>query len=339
MNNTVEKPRLDGDYDERRPFKNYRQAFKSLRALQPPLGEREIAKYLDAIRGCPTAPYVAFRLLALRAVGELRTRLAPFIDELEDVLHHGSEPIELRHCQTVEEIRRPILQRLEGLKGKTDLKRFAAAWDHLPLLYAVIRVWDDAARFQVAVEAIAEELGRLSAGKRSRSAATSNYLEILARALATRVPEKAIIGKRLADLLKIAWTLFRQSTDTGRENLDLQAKVATTESELSSLRDELKGQVETRMITETELASVRERLCELESKLDEEREHFNTLKGHSEQDRAKVVADAIARIRADVLRRLENIRLFADRDQPNRVGILNLINEITESLADKGARR
>ena len=44
------------------------------------------------------------------------------------------------------------------------------------------------------------------------------------------------------------------------------------------------------------------------------------------------VHDTVARVRSDVLMRLENIRLFADREEPNRQGILNLVREIQDAL-------
>lgn len=339
MNEQPEKPLKTEFSDERHGFNNYKQALKALRALERPLNERDITGYLAGIRACPTAPYIAFQLLTLRAVGDRRTELAPFINGLEEILHQGSEPIDLRNRQSVEDIQRPILQRLGGLKGNADLKNFAAAWNHLPVLYAIIRVWDDKARFQTALDALAAQVGRLTAGKRSRVTPVSNNLEILARALANRVPEKAIVGKSLAELLEISHTLFRESADMSRENLAFEAKLTAAESELSLLHDQMITEIETRQATEKQITALRKELTELQSNLKEEREHFDTLKGHSEQDRARVVADAIARIRAEVLRRLENIRLFADREQPNRAGILNLINEITESLADKGGHR
>jgi hypothetical protein len=316
-------------------FKNRAQALKSLRELQPPLNQDDINGYLNQIRGSRSGPYIAFRLLALRSVGEMSTRLAPFIGELEQILYHGLEPIDLRSYQSFEEIRRVIAHRLEGLVTKSDLKKFAATWDHLPLLYAVIRVWGDPPRFQAAVDSLAGELARINAAKRSKSAAITNNLEVLARALADRTPEKPLVGKALAELLKIAQALFDQSKELARENLALETKITAGETELNAVRSQLNVEIETRQAVENEVAALRERVNELQSQLKEEKEHFDTLKGHSEEDRVRVVADAISRIRADVLRRLENIRLFADREEPNRSGILTLVEEIKQSLTDK----
>jgi hypothetical protein len=101
MNEYSKTPLESEACDLRRSFKNYKQALKALRALKPPLNECDITGYLAGISACPTAPYVAFQLLTLRAVGEMRTRLAPFIKGLEEILHQGSELIDLRNRQSV----------------------------------------------------------------------------------------------------------------------------------------------------------------------------------------------------------------------------------------------
>jgi molecular chaperone GrpE (heat shock protein) len=77
---------------------------------------------------------------------------------------------------------------------------------------------------------------------------------------------------------------------------------------------------------------------ELQGILKEEKEHFATLKAHNEEERKKAVKDAVARVRSDVLMRLENIRLFADRKEPNRQGILNLVREIQDALQAIGEK-
>jgi hypothetical protein len=314
-------------------FKGYKDAFKTLRSLQPPIVEASRVDYLRKVKESKSARYIAFRLLALRAVGEMQTRLTPFIPPLEEILLKGSTPLDLRHCESVDDVQKAVSARLSDLHTKSDVKRFASEGLHLPILYGVIRLWDQPVRFQAALDALATALDRAISSKRRQKPAPSNNLEIVARAVIARVPEKPLVGKALPELLKIAQALFRQSEDIGRENLDLQSEVGRALSETELLRTELAQQREASKNLENELASARQDVRRLQEELRQETDHFETLKAHGEAERKTTVQDAVARLRSEVSRRMENIRLFADRDVPNREGILNLLNEIETLFA------
>jgi hypothetical protein len=316
--------------DTKVAFKGYADAYKALRGLQPSISEDARADYLNRLRATPSSRYVAFRLLALRAVGDMQTKLTPFIPQLEEILNADSTHLDLRKCDSLDAVSKAVSHRLSELHTKSDLKQFARARSHLPILYGVIRVWDDPARFQAAVNAFAETIDRLTKPKRFQKSAPSNNLEIVARALTERVPEKPLLGKALSEMLRISQALFRQSAETSRENLELQSKIGTTTTEIETLRISLENETKAKEILQQEVAKLRTDLSQLESELEREKGHFETLKGHGEEDRERAVGDAVARLRSELLRRVENIRLFADRDQPNRQGILGLLTEIGE---------
>jgi hypothetical protein len=314
-------------------FKGYNDAYKALRSLEPPIVEATKADYLRRIRESKSARYIAFRLLALRAVGEMQTRLTPFIPPLEEILLKDSTPLDLKHGESVDDVRQALSVRLSNLRTKSDVKQFASEGFHLPILYGVIRLWDQPVRFQAAMDALATALDRAVSSKTRQKPAPSNNLEIVARAVIARVPEKPLVGKALPELLKIAQAIFRQSEDTGRENLDLQSELGRALSEIESLRTKLGQQGEVSKNLENELTSARRDVRRLQEELKQERDHFETLKAHGEVERKTTVQDAVARLRSEVSRRIENIRLFADRDVPNREGILNLVNEIETVFA------
>jgi hypothetical protein len=157
-------------------------------------------------------------------------------------------------------------------------------------------------------------------------------LELLARALLARVPENPGLGRGLLELLKLTQAIFRQAVETNRENLQLESAIAAANTEIDTLRKNLAEEIATRKTVETEYMQLESQVDELQGTVKEEKEHFETLKAHNEEERKKAVQDAVARVRSDVLMRLENIRLFADREEPNRQGILNLVREIQDAL-------
>lgn len=317
-------------------FKGYKDAYKALRAVQPPMSDDVRSDFISRVKACPSARYIAFRLLSLRAVGEMQTKLTPFIASLEEILYAGTAPVDLRNCESIEALRGFVADRLATVRDKKDLKQFASTGSHLPIMYGIVRSWDDPVRFQAGLEALASAFDQVNKPKRSDKAKPSNSLEIVARAIVTRVPEKPLIGKALPEILKIGQSLFRQAEETNRDNLALQSDLAAADARAQSVQEQLEGAQQENVEVRARETSLRAEVAKLRSDLERENEHFERLKGHAEQDRERAVSDAVARLRSEVSRRLENIRLFADREQPNRQGILNLVAEIAQALTGDG---
>ncbi|HEY6154629.1 MAG TPA: hypothetical protein VIW07_12890 [Candidatus Udaeobacter sp.] len=321
------------------PFRGYKEAYKTLRTLQLPISEAVREDYIRNVERSKSGRYIAFRLLSLRAIGELQTRLTPFLPQLEQILFKDCTPLELRQCDSIDDVTRAVAARFTDIHNKSDLKQFAAAGYHLPILFGLIRVWDQPAKFQAALDALATTLDRITKPKRAQKLVPSNNLEIVARTIIARVPEKPLVGKAVPELLKIAQALFHQSEETARDYLILQSELAQAVGEGESLQSELNEQREAVKNLETKLAAAKANLNRLEADLKKEREHFETLKGHGEAERKAAVQDAVARVQSEVSRRIENIRLFADREIPNRQGILNLANEIQRVFADRAGEK
>ena len=138
MNQTPEQPASPAPEAPPADFKNYKEAFKVFLALLPPISEQARTEYLERLRACPSARYIAFRLLALHAVGDMRGKLAPFIPTLEEILHQDVTALDLRQCESVEGVREATSERLRAIQGKKDLKRFVGERSHLPVLYGLL---------------------------------------------------------------------------------------------------------------------------------------------------------------------------------------------------------
>src|SRR6266550_517408 len=92
-------------------FKGYQEAHKFLRNLQPPISENDKRSYIQRVKGSKSARYIAFRLLALRAVGEMQTKLTPLIAGLEQLLLEGSSALDLRHLESLEQVTKAVSER------------------------------------------------------------------------------------------------------------------------------------------------------------------------------------------------------------------------------------
>jgi hypothetical protein len=332
-----EKQKLDGKTaPESSDFKGYRDAWKMLRSFQPPISEETRTDYLKRVRSCSSSRYIAFRLLALRALGEMRSRLAPFLSDLEVLLHQDEPPLDLRAADSIDAVKRAIFDRFSGIHRKDEWKQFFITRRHLPVLYGIVRLWDDPVRFQAALDALAKVLQAPTKKKSPKTTASVNNLETVARALIARVPEKPGVGKNLPELAKVSGALFRQSEDTNRENIEYQSAVKDLNAELEGLTNQLVAEARDKKETAKENQQLREKLDRARAELNEEKEHFETLKAHSEEERNQAVQNVVAQLRTHITRALENISLFVDREQPNRQGILASVLEIKRTLESSG---
>ncbi len=339
MNETSEQITASSSTAPPAAFKSFKSAYKVLRTLQPPILDEAKTVFLNQIRGSRSARYIAFHLLALRTFGELQAKLGPFLSELEAILYRDETPLDLRTCDSLDAVQTSVNERFSKLGGKEEWKSFLEAGSHLPLIYGLIRTWDDATRFQAGLNALASAIDRPIKGHRAAAYSAPNNLEVVARSLLAWVPEKPGLGKALPKLLKVVWALFRQAEETNRENLRLKSALATANAEIASLDSSLQSELTARQEQERVVEQLQKRVAGLEANLAEEKEHFETLKAHGVEERRRAVEDAVARVRSEVLRRVENIRLFADREQPNRSGIVNLVEEIMEALRSDGETR
>jgi len=330
MNESLHTPADTNPEAKSSGFKGFKQAQTSLRTMQTPISPETRDDYLSRIRDSPTARYIAFRLLALRALGDLQTKLGPFLQGLDSILHENELPLDLRGCDTMEGVQQLVSKRFSTLQTKDDWRRFFATGLHLPILYGLIRTWDDPLRFHAGVEAIANATARSKRRKISKNVA--NNSEVIARIILGRVPEKPGLGKALPELFTILQATWQEAEEINRENLRLEMAICNANTENQELGEKLTDETAKRMKTETDNRTLESLLSELGATVKEERQHFETMKAHNSEEKSKAIQDAVARTRSEVLRRLENIRLFADREPPNRGGILSLVREIENTL-------
>jgi hypothetical protein len=81
------------------------------------------------------------------------------------------------------------------------------------------------------------------------------------------------------------------------------------------------------------LKAAQESLQQCRTELTAERSHTTRTGGFSDAARRQTIAQVLSDVRRGLSSRLENVRLFADREQPNREEIMGLIKEIENHMA------
>jgi hypothetical protein len=316
------------------PFSTWTECEKAFKAIAPPISETVREDFLSRIRASQRRRYFSFRYLVERALGDRGTKLAPFEAPLLAMLSEGQPFVKLEERGSREAVERWVTDRLEEVTSKDDWKRFLNSYEHLWVLYLILRTWHTEAVFTAALTAFSKCIRRLMVKGKKKSTADDRpeSLENFTRTLSRKVPEKPVFSKPITDLLGSAQSLIALSAHLADEVMEKNRRLETLGTDHAELRIDADGLRAENKRLQAKLNESKASVGDLRGKLDQEQQHFERQKGVNEELRKKMIADLLAEIRRSCLLRLQSIKGFTDRDEPNKSGIIRLANEIEEIL-------
>lgn len=315
-----------------KPFNKWAECQKAFNAIVPPISESVREQFLTRVRESPHKRFFAFRFLVDRALGDRTTKLAPFETPLLTILSDDQPLLKLEECGSREAIGRAVTEHFKEINSKDSWKKFLNSYEHLWVLYLILRTWHTDTVFTAGVSAFSKSIRQITTAKRKLRADRPESLEHFARTLARKLPEKAILGKSFVDLLSAAQSLVALSAHLADDVVEKSRNIERLSADHGALRVDAETLQTENERLETGLSECKAAIRDLQSKLDQEQEHFDRQKGVNEELRKKMQTDILAELRRACLPRLENIRLFANRDDPNKNGIIRLAQEIEDAL-------
>lgn len=156
--------------------------------------------------------------------------------------------------------------------------------------------------------------------------------EVFARILAANVSQKPVLSKGFTELLSSAQSLTALSCELSDDILRKDGQIRALTITESAATAELQVVKSDRRQLEANLTAAQGKIGSLEKQLADEQEHFERQRGANEEQRKKLRSDLMADLRRTCTQRLQNIRLFADRSEPNKAGIIRLVGEIEEAI-------
>ena len=318
------------------PFKTWAECSKAFKAIRPPVTEAMRDQFIRRLQPAERRRYFAFRLLLDRLVGARATKLAPFEDALFAILSNGEPITELEDRASRKDVENWITQRFERVRSKCEWKTFLSQYEHVWVLYLVLRAWHSAPAFTAAVMQYARCVQQQTSRRQQKasSEAPNIGLQNFVRYLGQKLPEKPALTKGFTELLYSGTALMALSNDLSEEVTEKTAELQALRTKCGELESELNGLQTQNASLLKELAKSKSQIAALTARLDQEQGHFERQKGVNEELRKKMLSDIIGQLRRVCLPRLENIRLFADRADPNKSGIVRLAGEIEEALEE-----
>jgi hypothetical protein len=323
-------------------FASLADAKKALKTLVPPVSEGQRLDFLAKLRESSRQRQLAFRLLAILAAsrsGRLQRLLSLFEAELVTVLSGGRPPMPaVGEMPQREVVAAWVRSQFAAAATPAEAALHLEGEQHLWPLYQILRSWADTPRFVAALTLYADELQLLataaSRAKQSRQGKRPAGFSSVVSSLVKRVPTRPAALAPLLEVLRLCrvWAaaseeLQQDLADTRDYSLKLKAELETERAESAAER------------AAREAAEARERgalasLAEAQATIDSLQETLRIQAGAHGAESKGAVADAIAELRQKFLPELENIRLYADRAEPNTAAILRKAQELTKFMTD-----
>ena len=315
----------------------WNDCIKFLKELPLPVPEQDRETLVSRIRSSRDWSQIAFdglwNLLSCRADPRLGWLEAPLIA----LLGGGSEEPRLAAKSVPSEAAAWVFQELRDVRTMEDWRAFAASGRHLWVIYAILKSFPNRTACVESLVALAECLescqNASSPGKRKRPNLCADDSKWIAKLIRSRVspgaePTKAFLeGLFAVNATAILSAELRQETS---EVLERLKKTTEALEAANCAREEASRQIQ-ELQHKVQEASEAFETCKAE--LQEERRHSTRQGGFDKVARQETINHVLSIVRKGIIHRIDNIRVYADRANPNGEEIVALVKEIERHLA------
>lgn len=317
-------------------FKDSNTALRELRKLQPPLTDDARAAFIEKVAKGTKAKPIAFSLLAFAWTGKPDARWNLVRAGLRQLLL-GDRPLPDADVLSQTSTRRAWLEAEFGTDHRAVVaKTFLCNFSYLRPLYLILAEPDNEAWLEFALADFLEELdGVLEIARNRRPAKKPTELSPgrqLAVQLSRCIPTKASGHKSLRSHLRVVQALVSLRQEHNQK-FELAARQIGT---LHRLLEESKADAtKLQQIVEdarAESRTERSRSETLSRELQHSQEQQRIQKGAAAERIMDELNAQRAAIRAHLRERIQNVRLYADRQEPAREKITRLCDEMISFL-------
>ena len=319
------------------PFKKWVAFTKALRNLPHPVPEGGKREFLERIQHSPQRLQIAFEFLWWIQGTKGATKYSWLVTPMVQVLSGGDESPRLATLPNPADAAKWVFQQLKEVNTLLEWKDYLASGRHLWLLHCVLECHANRPALVEAIIALGECIAHFqntpAAGKQRKSGIQSEDPNWIARLLKSRVPAKLDLPKAFNE------TLFAICA-TAELSEALRSEVNGLRMQLEQVRTDRDEQASARAAAESReaalenhLNAVQENFDQCRTELAEERRHTTRTGGFSDAAKRQTIAQVMSDVRRGLSARLENIRLFADREKPDGEEIVSLIKEIEDHMA------
>ncbi|HEY0552123.1 MAG TPA: hypothetical protein VGF13_21155 [Verrucomicrobiae bacterium] len=225
-----------------------------------------------------------------------------------------------------------------SIKTREEGIQYLETEQHLWTLYQILRRWEDTAKFMAALVSYTDELEALTitggGGKKRRQTKKASGFSSIVTTLVKRVPSRPAAIEPLLENLRLCRACATASAELQEQLETTRARNETLKTDLDGERAALASEQSAREAAESRERAIEARLTETQEKAATLEETLRIQAGAHDAEKVGAVAEAITALRRKLLPELENIRLYADRTEPNTTAIIRKAQELTQFVTD-----
>jgi len=323
-------------------FAKLADAKSALKLMIPTVTEDHRRAFIAKLSESLHPKQLAFRLLALlvmKQAGRYEKILSNLQSELTSVLAGGMEktPAELPGNST-DDVRIWVRKQFPSIFTLAEASQYLETEQHLWTLYQILRWSEHSAKFMVAISCFTDGLESLtmsqSGGAKRRKAKKTNEFSFVLTTLIKRVPSRPSVLEPFLENLRLFRVFVAASTKLQEDLESARSRNDRLNAELESERASLAAEKTTRETVEAKILVADEDLKKAQAEIESLEDTLRIQAGAHQTETVGASAEVLTAIRRKLLPDLENIRLYADRTEPNAAAIVRKAQELTQFLTD-----
>ncbi len=323
-------------------FASLADAKTALKLMVPPITEEHRRVFMTKLSESQYPKQLAFRLLALLVTNQARGNekvLSLLQTELTSLLAGGMGKLsEEQPGSSSEDVTLWVSRQFPSIFTLDEAKRYLETEQHLWTLYQILRWSADTAKFMVALTSYTDEIEALTmaggGGKKRREAKKTGGLSNVVTTLIKRVPSRPTGVESFLENLRLCRACLAASAELQGQLENANSRNERLKAELETERSSLALEKVAHKATEAKASATDVELAKAQAEIQRLEEIIKIQAGAHEADKVGASAEVLTALRRKLIPDLENIRLYADRTEPNAAAIVRKAQELTQFLND-----
>lgn len=298
--------------------------------------EEKRLEFVARIRQSEDAKLIAFECLAWLGEGKEASKFRWLDQPMSEILGDGSEPPLLALFENPFLVGRWVSNQLRPLEDLPAWKAYFAAGRHLWILHCLFQCRDKRDSFVAGLVALANGLAHwqnLQSPKELKKGGVQPMdPRWIARLLESRLTAKYELSKPFVEALYAINAVAEVGACARSELEGVWSQLTEARKELDEEASARQAAVSKHLESVTNLERTQADLESCRLELEAEKGHSVRTGGFTDVSRRETIQQVLSDVRQGLLHRLDDIKNFADRENPNREEILELVSEIQEHL-------
>lgn len=318
-------------------FKKWSECLKAIKKLPNPSAETDRQAIIARLSNSPQRQFMAFEFLSWRNSVRASSKYQWLDATATNLLSNGQPGLTNSALASPSEAGQWVLRELREINTSAEWNNFVNAGRHFWLLHNIFALAANKPALIEAILAFVECMNHVQAnsgsGKPKKTCVSASDSQWIVRLAKSRISARPELNKSFLEALFAIVATAELSCEVRAEIERLRSQHQNTCEHLASEKQARENAEASTALLQADLASTKQDLANANQALEAERKHTLRTGGFSSVSRRETIAQVLSAVRQGISHRLESIRQFADRENPNKEEILELVKEVEQHVA------